>query len=311
MEAITPASSAACESAGRTHISVCICTYQRPEYLARLLDKLSGQDTQGLFTYSIVVADNDRLRSAESVAGDFAARSAVQLTYCVEPQPGIPFARNRVVANATGDYLAFIDDDEFPGQDWLLTLLQACREYNVDGVLGPVKPYFQQTPPRWLLKSKLYDRRTYSTGTPVDWRNSRTGNVLIKRKVVKTCPQPFRPQFARGEDVDFFRRMIAVGFRFVWCDEAVAYEEVPPARWQRAEILRRAWQRGRCAALQPVGARGVGKSLVAIFVYTAALPFALVMGQHRFMQLMVKLCDHAAKLGALVRRRRAVADILG
>jgi hypothetical protein len=111
--------------------------------------------------------------------------------------------------------------------------------------------------------------------------------------------------------VDFFRRMIAVGFRFVWCDEAVAYEEVPPARWQRAEILRRAWQRGRCAALQPVGARGVGKSLVAIFVYTAALPFALVMGQHRFMQLMVKLCDHAAKLGALVRRRRAVADILG
>src|SRR5207245_10546140 len=44
------------------HITVCVCTYKRPHYLKRLLGELGNQDTSGLFTYSIVVADNDHLQ---------------------------------------------------------------------------------------------------------------------------------------------------------------------------------------------------------------------------------------------------------
>ena len=46
------------------HISVCICTYKRPELLRRLLSKLKEQKTEGLFEYSIVIVDNDRAESA-------------------------------------------------------------------------------------------------------------------------------------------------------------------------------------------------------------------------------------------------------
>lgn len=46
---------------GTAHISVCICTFKRPSLLLRLLKELAGQETQGLFTYSIVVVDNDHL----------------------------------------------------------------------------------------------------------------------------------------------------------------------------------------------------------------------------------------------------------
>ncbi len=35
------------------HISGCICTYERPRFLKRLLEELGDQDTSGLFTYSI------------------------------------------------------------------------------------------------------------------------------------------------------------------------------------------------------------------------------------------------------------------
>src|SRR5215469_9249606 len=53
----TPSSLAAAE---RTqHICVCICTYKRPGPLQRLLKGLEGQETQGLFSFSVVVADND------------------------------------------------------------------------------------------------------------------------------------------------------------------------------------------------------------------------------------------------------------
>src|SRR5664280_1724691 len=51
---------------GTKHISVCICTYKRPWLLKRLLGEIGKQETGGLFSYSIVVADNDALRSAEA-----------------------------------------------------------------------------------------------------------------------------------------------------------------------------------------------------------------------------------------------------
>src|SRR5262249_17311235 len=96
------------------HISVCICTYKRTDLLPRLLVGLKDQETGGLFSYSVTVADNDGLRSAENVVNKFAAESAISVKYCVEPQQNISLARNTAVANSTGEFVAFIDDDEFP-----------------------------------------------------------------------------------------------------------------------------------------------------------------------------------------------------
>ncbi|MBZ5706580.1 MAG: glycosyltransferase family 2 protein [Acidobacteriia bacterium] len=282
------------------HICVCICTYKRAELLARLLDELRNQLTDGLFTYSIVVVDNDNSQSAKAVVSDFAASSAITVRYCVEPQQNIALARNRAIENAVGDFVAFIDDDEFPTRSWLLTLFKTCREYGVDGVLGPVKPHFQQDVPKWVVKGGFYDRPSYRTGSVIDGKKGRTGNVLLKKTIFSAGEQPFRPEFRTGEDQDFFRRMIEKGHVFIWCDEAMAYETVPPVRWKRTFMLKRALLRGASAVIHPTfGAREVAKSIVAVPLYAVALPFALMAGQHRFMLLSVKLCDHLGKLLAL------------
>ncbi len=283
------------------HISVCICTYKRPHFLKRLLEELGRQETSGLFTYSIVVVDNDVLRSAETVVSDFAVAASSPIRYCVEPQQGIALARNKAIENANGDFVAFIDDDEFPISRWLLTLFKACHEYGVDGVLGPVKPHFDEKPPKWLVEGKFYERRSYPTGLVIGWRKGRTGNVLLKTRVFAAGEEPFSPDFLTGEDQDFFRRMIEKGHVFIWCNEAVAYEVVPPVRWKRTFMLKRALLRGANCLLHPAfGARDVATSLVAVPTYAVALPFAFVLGHHRFMTLAIKLCGHLGKLLALV-----------
>ena len=283
------------------HICVCICTYKRPDFLKRLLTELDGQDTGGLFTYSIVVADNDESQSARPVVNAFDAASAIRAKYSVEPRQNIALTRNKAVENAHGDFIAFIDDDEFPIKGWLLTLFNACNEYGVDGVLGPVNRHFDEPPPKWILKGDFYSRATYPTGFVIDWRKGRTGNVLIKRSIFPTNEPPFNSEFRNGEDQDFFRRMIERGHTFIWCKEAVAYEVVPPIRWKRSFMLRRALLRG---AMEPktatFGFRDVLKSAIAVPVYTVALPFALIAGHHRFMRLLVSLCDHLGKLLAFV-----------
>jgi cellulose synthase/poly-beta-1,6-N-acetylglucosamine synthase-like glycosyltransferase len=279
------------------HISVCVCTYKRPQFLKRLLVELADQETSGLFTYSIVVADNDRSRSAEAFVTDFAAVTTIPITYCVEPQQNISLARNKAIENATGNFIAFIDDDEFPAKRWLVTLLKACNEYDVDGVLGPVKCHFDEEPPKWVVKGKFYERPTYPTGFVIDWRKGRTGNVLLRRRVFEAVEQPFSPEFHRSGDQDFFRRMITKGHVFIWCDEAQAYEVVPPTRWTRTFMLKRALLRGTISMQHPTSRlSSIARSAIAVPAYMVALPFALVSGHHRFMDVLVRLFDHLGRL---------------
>jgi glycosyltransferase involved in cell wall biosynthesis len=283
------------------HVTVCVCTYRRPVFLARLLRALAVQDTHNRLTYSVVVVDNDRNESARAVITDAQATFRVPITYCIEPNQSIARARNRAVAAARGDFIAFIDDDEFPVKDWLLTLFTTCINLGVDGVLGPVKPHFDAAPPDWLVRGHFHERENYPTGLRIDGAKGRTGNVLLKRSLFGQDEVAFRPEFVTGEDQDFFRRKIAAGHIFVWCSEAVAYEIVPPARWRRAFVLRRALMRGRYSVIEPpFGPLHIGKSLLAVALYTLALPLFAILGQHHFMRYLEKLCYHAGKLLACV-----------
>jgi glycosyltransferase involved in cell wall biosynthesis len=286
-----------------THISVCVCTYKRPEFLKRLLDGLRDQETDGLFTCSIVVVDNDHLQSAKTVVSNFADVSPVPIRYFVEPQQSICLARNRAIANAEGDFVALIDDDEFPTKRWLVTLFRCWDEFKVDGVLGPVKPHFEGNPPAWIIKGGFCERPVYPTGTVVDPNDGRTGNVLLTKRLFGDGEQPFRTQFhSGGEDTDFFIRMTERGHSFIWSEDAVVYEVVPPARWKRRFMLRKALLRGAISLkYSTFGVTEIAKSIIAVPLYSVALPGAFLFGQHRFMSLAVRLCDHFGRLLALMR----------
>lgn len=284
------------------HISVCICTYRRPELLNRLLTALSQQETKNLFSYSVVIADNDEQHSARQLVHDFAAGTGMDITYCVEPRRSISYARNKALEYAKGDAIAIIDDDEFPPRDWLYSLLKALRDYEAGGVFGPVRPHFDAEPPSWLIKGRFCDRPEHQTGYIMPWNECRTGNVLIGKNIIEGIEPVFSPAFGAGaSDIDLFRRLIDRGCKFIWCNEAPVYEVVSPNRWKRSFMIKRALLRGRIALLHPEKRlRGILKSLVAVAVYGAALPFLQLLGHHHFMKYLVKFCDHAGKLLALM-----------
>jgi glycosyltransferase involved in cell wall biosynthesis len=168
----------------RDHICICICTYKRTELLRQLLKCLQEQRTDGLFDYSIVVIDNDSQMSGKTVIGEWERNSSININYYIEPERGISLARNRAVKMAKGDFLALIDDDEIPTADWLISLYRAIGANKADGVLGPVLPYFSIKPAKWILKGNFFDRKRYKTGKVMHWRETRTGNALIKKEVL-------------------------------------------------------------------------------------------------------------------------------
>jgi len=285
------------------HITVCICTFKRPQLLHRLLSELEKQETEGLFTWSVVVVDNDPEESGRGAVSEFAKRSSMQIVYTPEPQRNIALARNRAVANAHGDFVGFVDDDEYPVPNWLCSLFKTCKASSAGGVLGPVEPYFEGPPPRWAVRGRFFERPRHATGYQIGISDARTGNVLLRKEVLDSEIPPFRPEFATGgEDVDFFRRMMEKGYFFLWCDEASVYELVPPSRCSQRYLLRRALLRGRDSLKhRKHRVRSLVKSLVAVPVYAVCLPFLFVAGSHVFLKYLIKSCDHAGKLLALLR----------
>ncbi|MEN9419486.1 MAG: hypothetical protein RI988_3106 [Pseudomonadota bacterium] len=294
-------------------IDVCVCTCRRPQRLARLLEALADQDAAGgRLTWSVIVVDNDPAGSAQPVVEAFAARrmagATPALSYAHEPVPNIARARNRACALATAEFVAMIDDDELPEPQWLVRMLDTLQAQRAEGVLGPVRPRYEATPPAWVLRGGFCERPGHATGTPLRRpRQMRTGNVLIRRAVLRaeaetaTGTGPFDEALGRsgGEDTDFFRRRLARGDAYVWCDEAPVWEAVPADRLTRRYFLRRAWLRGavnarRVRLFSPDAAR----SLAAALAYTLALPL-LWPRQDLFMHALVRDCDHLGKLLAL------------
>lgn len=273
--------------------------------LERLIRELQNQSTEGLFTYSTVIIDNDFAQSARNIVEETRKDSGITIDYYCEAEQNIALARNKAVQNASGDYLAFIDDDEIPCRKWLLNLYQSINTYKADGVLGPVLPSYAGEPPKWVIKGRLCERKAFETGTAINNpRDTRTGNVLINGNIFRTDKEPFDYRLGKtgGEDVDFFRRKLEQRHIFIWCNEAYVHEIVPQHRLKRSYFIRRALLRGRVSAnnITLISVSAV-KSIVAFSLYTAALPFLLLLGHHLFMKYLIKDCDHIGKLLALFR----------
>lgn len=198
VEALAPDVADSAESVATEEITVCICTYRRLELLERLLVAVAAQRTDGLFRYSCVIVDNDASESARELVERLQLTFPVPIRYAVEPARNFALVRNRAVGMATGNLFAFIDDDEVPNEDWLLQMLGLLHRTGADAVLGPVRPYFENEPPSWIVRSRICERAAHPTGMALHWRQTRTGNVLLRAALINEDGIRFDPAYASG-----------------------------------------------------------------------------------------------------------------
>lgn len=223
-------------------VTVCIATYRRMDRLDGLLDDLYKQTRR---PDEVVIVDNDPLGSARAVVDAHCRRAdPLTLVYDIQPETNISLTRNRCIAHAHGNWLAFIDDDERAPAQWLDRLLSTASQFQADVVLAPVVPVLPADAPDWIRRGTFYDGPRMKTGTTVPANVMRIGNALLSRACLDREPVAFDPVYGLtgGEDGDLLMRLANRGAHVVWCDEAAATEPVTPerlhARWLLARALR-------------------------------------------------------------------------
>ncbi len=292
----------------KDHISVCIPTLRRERLLHRLLGNLATQETGGQFEFSVVVIDNDAAGSARETVSRLASELRLDVTYALGKANIIPVARNHALRLARGNFIGIIDDDEYPPPQWLLTLYRAIEIFGVDGALGPVKPFFEDQPPDWLIKGRFCERPAHRTGTLLKWNQTRTGNVLLKREVFERSGVSFNESFRTGgSDQEFFKQAMSRGCRFVAVEEAPVYEVVPPERQTRSYWIRRAIVNGFNAHRSSIDQRNgltrvilPVKLLGATLVYALATPLCACLGSHVLVRCLERGGHHMSHFCALL-----------
>jgi succinoglycan biosynthesis protein ExoM len=227
-------------------ISVCIITYKRPAQLGILLESLVQQELPSGVSFEVVIVDNDLQASARTVVRAFRqAYPAVEVTYEVEPCQGIPLARNRSVRLSGGNFIAFIDDDEWAAPGWFAAHWKGMQTGNADALFGPVIPVLPDAAPRWIRHGNFFDRPMHANGAIV--AHGRTGNALVQSHWLTRFENPFDPalRLTGGEDADFFNRIRAAGATLRWAEDALVYEAVGKERLCLRWLLMRAFRGGQ------------------------------------------------------------------
>jgi succinoglycan biosynthesis protein ExoM len=231
-----------------TKVSIAIITCGRPDGLEKLLIAIRYLELPDFpdISLRVVVVENGRKELAEAQV-EFFQQEGMDVGYAHEPRPGISFARNMAMdlALQQGEYIAFIDDDEYPGSLWLNSLLHCALEHGAPLVRGPVLPVLPVNAPHWAIHGGFFMRERYACGTEIPYCAS--NNVLIQSELLLDSKIRFNPSFALtgGEDTLFFLQLCKMNcIQPIWCDLAVVYEDVNSERLDPTWLKRRARRAG-------------------------------------------------------------------
>ena len=239
-------------------VTIMIPTQRRPDGLAVAARSVFGQVGVDPATLELVIVDNDQVPSARPVAEDLAKNAPFPLIYVHEPKAGVANARNAGMAKASGDLIAFLDDDEEAPAGWLAALLAAQDRFDADVVFGPVKA----RAPAQIVEHRDYLERFFSREGPAEAgildRHYGCGDSLIRRAALPDPVSPFAAErnHIGGEDDMLFGHMGAAGARFAWEPAAWVWEDPVPSRLSLSYTIARAFAYGQgpsshCAAATP------------------------------------------------------------
>lgn len=240
-------------------VAICICTFNRPEQLARVLWVLRNLQTSTLKPeqISIVVVDNNPDGRAAAVCDRLRDQLPVRLVLIEERRRGISFARNRAVDEALRagfDFLAFIDDDDTPERDWLDKLIQKHWETRAEIVGGAIPAAVDPRWPDWLKNSPLFEPSGAKTETKFGIpQGIGSGNVLIDCRLLarlKTAGPVFSPEFALigGEDTEFYIRAKRSGAKIVKAQNSIIHRHYSGPRITFKGLMVYAMHKGNYSA---------------------------------------------------------------
>jgi GT2 family glycosyltransferase len=248
----------------RPLISVVICTRDRPDSVMVALRKLAALRYE---PFEIVLVDNapSSNMTKDAVLAEFS--DDPRFRYLREPKPGLSCARNRGIAEASAEIIAFTDDDVRVDLWWLDGIVRGFRRAKdvacVTGLIttaaldNAVQVYFEKRRGDGFFRERIFDLTENRDDSPLYPYSVGVfgggANFAMTRSALKELGGFDEALGAGtpcggGEDLDVFMRTVLAGHRLVYEPSAIV------SHFHRAELSdlsrqMQAWGSGYTAVL--------------------------------------------------------------
>mgnify|MGYP002124720010 CR=1 FL=1 len=233
-------------------VSVIICAYDVELYphVREAAEGVLGQTHDDIELILIVDGDEKLYRKLEA---DFGDRDDVQLLLNDE-NIGLSASRNRGIEVATGDVVAFLDDDAVPEPDWVETLVGGYERHDALAVGGRMTPIWLDGKPTYLPSEFYWLIGVTHEGHPEteqEVRNTFGSNISFRRTVLEELGG-FDEQLGRtgaaqlqGEETELADRLYEeYGERVWYLPDAEVGHKIFPYRLHPTWLLSRAFWQG-------------------------------------------------------------------
>ena len=220
---------------GRNHsalpqVTVAVCTRDRPEDMRRCLDAFMQLPDDG---QEYLVIDNCPSSDAtEQIVKSYGER----VRYVRENRPGLNIARNRALAEAQHEIIAFNDDDAVPDPGWLRALRSNFADPEVLCVTGLTMPLELETAAQELFEQyspfgRGFKRLVYQGSPEMALAAGRVGagaNMALRRAVVALVGGFDEALDAgtltrSGGDTEMFARILLHGYQIIYDPMALSW----------------------------------------------------------------------------------------
>lgn len=223
-------------------LSLIIATYNRSAELIRALESVAAQSADPS-TWECVAVDNN---STDDTAGRFAAFKAKYPTLPIrmvrETRQGLSHARNRGIAETTGEYIAIIDDDEHINPDFISAYIDLFDSHpEAASAGGRIIAEYPTGRPAWMSRwteqpiANPIDLGAQVREFPAG-RIPGGGNMALRRSAVErygafdTSLGRSGGKLTGGEESDLFLRLSRGGERCLYTPRAVMWHVIPAAK---------------------------------------------------------------------------------
>lgn len=212
--------------AGGLKISCIICTFNRVEYLKRVLEGMLGQ-TLSRSEFEIVLVNDGSTEDVDSVVRTYATQ--LPITYISQENSGLAAAKNAGVAAARAPVVLFMDDDDVPAASLLQEHLKTHASFPESNfaVLGHTNlhPNISDRPLMRFVTEvgcQLFCYGRTTEGAILDYTWFWGGRSSCKRALLAN-DKLFNPVFRFGcEDIELGYRLSSQGLKVVYNRRAVS-----------------------------------------------------------------------------------------
>lgn len=131
-------------------VSIIVPVYNTEKYLRKCLDSLVNQTLEDI---DIIIVNDGSTDKSEDIINEYIEKYNDKITYIKQENMGQAKARNKAIEQANGEYLSFVDSDDFVDLDMYKIMYEKAKKEDLDVVICDFNMVYE--------KGKILNRSNY------------------------------------------------------------------------------------------------------------------------------------------------------